>query len=248
MRTPSIAIALAVFACVGATAQTPAPSQSSGKPLRHLQYSFSDDWEGVSEYHYNGIGSGTEPSSGVGDVSSSVGGRGRMDVDIVSIAPDGALVVRISEWIQNEPHPKQAYTCTVYGSTAVICPTVPAPSEAQWVLLSYLGRQFVDAAPWDSHHHWQRTVDTTQYHLVEDFTMADGSDDKRAIIRETKKMSLHNGGFGSQMEDVQIIYDRGMEVPNAVHDEVQSVGSSGSGHGTYDFRLLSDSFAKSGGS
>jgi hypothetical protein len=259
MRTFVIALPLAVCAACILTAQTPAPPRqatasapSSGKPLRHLQYKFSDDFEGVSEYHFNAIGdafpspyenvSGT--SSGVGNVSASMGGRGTMDIDILSIAPDGALVVRISEWVENQPHPGQAYTCTVYGNTSVVCPPRPAPSDAEWVLLSYLGRQFVDAAPWDAQHHWQRKTDNPRYDLVEDFTMADGSDDKQAVIREKKKIQLHNGGFGGKTEEIVVTYDRAMEVPVAIHDEMQLVGSAGSGHGSYDFKLMSDSFAK----
>jgi hypothetical protein len=239
-----IALAFCVVAFGGLTAQTPAPAPSASKPLRHLEYKFTDDFEGVSEYHFNGIGNGIQTSSGVGDVSSSIGGRGTMSVDILSVTPDGALVVKISESVENEPHPRGSYTCTVYGSTAVLCPSVPAPSDAEWVLLSYLGRQFVAGAPWDAQRHWQRKQDTPRYLLVEDFTLTDATNDKQTLIREKKKMSLHNGGFGSQTEDVAITYDQTMEVPTVVHDEVQSVGTAGSGHGTYDFHLTSDSFAK----
>lgn len=228
---------LALFAI----AAQPATSPASSKPLRHLQYSFAVDYEGVSEYHFNGI---AYSNSGVGGVNSSEGGKGTMGIDVLAIAPDGALQVRISEWIQNEPHPGQAYTCSVYGNTAVVCPSVPAPSAAEWVLLSYLGRQFVDGAPWDAQHRWQRKNDTTEYSLVEDFTMDPSSDDKRALIRETKKMVLHNGGFSSQTEDVVIRYDRAMEVPVAINDQLQDAGDAGSGHSQYSFYLIGDSFAK----
>lgn len=249
VRTILIALVLGISGLLGLAAQAPAPStvaatQSSGKPLRHLEYSFTDDYEGVSEYHYNGIGNGIQTSSGVGDVGSSIGGRGTMFADVVSITQDGALRIKVYEWVQGEAHPRDTYTCTVYGSTAVVCPHVPAPSDAEWVLLSYLGRQFVDGAPWDAQRHWHRQADTPAYRLSEDFVLDDGSDDKRAIIRETKKISLHNGEFGSQTEDIKITYDRTMEVPDAIHDEVQSIGSAGSGHGSYDFKLISDSFAK----
>lgn len=228
---------LALFAI----AAQPATSPASSKPLRHLQYSFAVDYEGVSEYHFNGI-SGS--NSGVGGRSSSEGGRGTMDVDILSIEPDGALKIAVSEWIQNEPHPGGTYTCTVYGNTAVLCPSVPAPSSAEWVLLSYLGRQFVDAAPWDAQHHWQRKVDNSQYTLVEDFTLDPSSDDKHAVIHETKKMDVHNGGFSTQTEDVQIHYDRAMEIPDSVTDASQRAGTGGSGHTEYSFTLIGDSFAQ----
>jgi len=228
---------LATAGLTPALAQTPA----TAKPLRHLEYSFTADYEGVSEYHFNGINGS---NSGVGGVNSSEGGSGKMDIDVLSITPEGALQVQITEWVQNEAHPGQAYTCTVFGNTAVLCPSVPAPSAAEWVLLSYLGRQFVDGAPWDAQHHWQRKSDTSEYSLVEDFTMDPSSDDKRALIRETKKMVLHNGGFSSQTEDVVIRYDRAMEVPVAISDQLQDNGTAGSGHSQYAFNLVSDSFAK----
>lgn len=247
-----IALAFCIVAFAGLTAQTPAPAPSASKPLRHLDYKFTDDFEGVVGSEFNAIGNAfpgagenvAGTSSGVSNTSASMGGRGTMSVDILSVTPDGALAVKISEQVENEAHPGQSYTCTVYGSTAVACPSVPAPSQAEWVLLSYLGRQFVAGAPWDAQRHWQRKQDTPRYLLVEDFTLTDATNDKRTLIREKKKMSLHNGGFGSQTEDIDITYDQTMEVPTAVHDEVQIVGTAGSAHGTYDFHLTGDSFAK----
>jgi hypothetical protein len=226
------------------TAQAPAPAQPSGKPIRHLEYAFTVDEEGVSEYHYNGIGNGVETGAGVGGGAVSDGGQGTMSIDVMSLTSDGALQVRISEFVQNEPRPRAAYTCTVYGNTTVLCPSVPAPSDAEWVLLSYLGRQFVDAAPWDPAHHWQRATNTAQYALTEDFTMADPTDATVAVIRETKKMQMHNGDFGTRVDDVRITYDRSMEIPKAVHDDIQETGTGGSSHASFDFRLTADSFVK----
>lgn len=237
----SFALPVFLLVVLGLTAQSPAPSQAPAKPLRHIEYAFTLHREGQTEYHFNGIG--LVPASGVGGGATNNGGAGTIFVDVLSIAPDGALAVRISELVQLEARVRQAYTCTVYGNTAVLCPSVPAPSEAEWVLLSYLGRQFVDAAPWDSAHHWQRKVDTSQYSLVENFTMRDTSDANVALVSETKKMEMHNGGFGARAEDITITYDRSMEVPKAVHDEMQSTGTRGSSHTTLDFHLTSDSFA-----
>jgi hypothetical protein len=243
-RVSLTALVLYVLALAGMTLPKAAQAQSASKPLRHLEYSFSVDEEGMSEYHYNGIGNGIQTSAGVGGTASSEGGRGTMMVDVLSLSSDGALVVKIAEWVQNEPRARQSYTCTVYGNTAVVCPPVPAPSDAEWVLLSYLGRQFVDAAPWDAQRHWQRTQDTPQYRLVEDFTMVDQSDEKLALIKEKKKISMHNGDFGNRSENVQITYDRAMEVPQVVHDDMDLIGTSGSQHSSFDFHLTADSFAK----
>jgi len=165
-------------------------------------------------------------------------------VDVLSIASDGALVVRISESVYLEARARQPYTCTVYGNTAVTCRSVPAPSEAEWVLLSYLGREFVEAAPWDAQHHWQRKADTEQYSLQEDFTISDTGDGKHVTIHEAKKTEIHDGRFGTRAEDLSITYDRSMEVPDAVHDDLVTTGGSGSGHSSFDFQLSKDSFVK----
>ncbi len=238
----SLVLPAIFFALFGLTAQTPAPSQAPEKPLRHLEYSFAVHETGVSEYHFNGIG--VVPSAGVGGGASNEGGNGTMHVDVLSVASDGALRVQISEYVQNEPRAGQVYTCTVYGNTTVLCPSAPAPSAAEWVLLSYLGREFVDAAPWDARHQWQRKEDTDQYALVEAFTMSNVSDPKLVLIRETKKMELHNGAFGSRTDEVEINYDRSMEVPDSVHDDMQMAGQAGSEHTSFDFHLTSDSFVK----
>jgi hypothetical protein len=223
------------FACLSGQTASPPPSM----PLRHLQYAFTVDTEGVGEQHFNGIVSG---SSGVGSSVSSTGGRGTMDVSVVSVATDGSLVVKISEAVENEPRPRDSYSCDVYGNTTVICPPAPAPSDAEWVLLGYLGRQFVDAAPWE-HNHWQRSEKTEQFSLLEDFSLSDSVNARRTVIHEKKRTEIHNGGYDNRTDDVTITYDRTMEVPTAVHDDVTTTGAGGSEHAAYDFRLIGDSFA-----
>jgi hypothetical protein len=202
MRATRTVACLCTIAFVCLTGQTPAPiavpAAPATKPLRHLEYTFVVDHQGMREQHFNGIGSGVKTSNGVRRISSSNGGHGTMDIDVLSIASDGALVVRISESVYLEAHPRQPYICTVYGNTAVTCPSVPAPSEAEWVLLGYLGRQFVEAAPWDAQHHWQRKADTAQYSLQEDFTVSDTGDGKHVMIAEVKKTEIHDGAFSTR--------------------------------------------------
>lgn len=227
-------------------AQTPAPAGSSApetKPLRHLEYAFTVHREGLGGAEFNG---NYELAEFNGAGLTGDGGSGTMSVDVLSIAPDGALVARISEWVKGDLRAREAYTCMVYGNTTVLCPSVPAPSQAQWVLLSYLGRQFVDGSPWDAQQHWKHTKNTGRYDLVEDFSLLPGSDDKRALIREAKVVSVHNGGYSKQREDVMITYDRAMELPDTIHDDFTVAGDSGedTGHATFDFQLRDDSFAK----
>lgn len=236
-------ILLAVF---GLTAQTPAPSTQPAPrhSLRHLEYTFTLHEDGTSESHFNGTAAAAPMSNGVGSAATSDGGNGTVDVDVLSLAPDGALVVKISEWVHLEPRARQSYICNVYGNTTVICPSTPAPSQAEWVLLSYLGRQFVDSAPWDAHNHWQRADHTGQYSVQEDFTLIGTDESGHVIIDEKKKIDVHNGGFSGITENTHITYDRAKEVPDAIHDDVVESGGSGSEHDVFDFELQSDSLAK----
>ena len=233
---------------VAFSGQTPAPAPpaaaESHKPLRHLEYAFAIHRDGLSGAEFNGNYELLEfGNTGLtGD-----GGSGTMRVDVLSIASDGALVVQISEWVKLDARPRQAYTCTVYGDTTVVCPSIPAPSQGEWLLLSYLGRQFVDGAPWDARQHWQHTRHAAHYDLVADFTLLPESDAKRAMIREMKVVSVHNGGSSKQRDDVTITYDRTMEIPDAVHDDFTAAADdeANTGHATFDFQLVTDSFAKS---
>jgi hypothetical protein len=229
------------------TAQAPAPRADASKPLRHLEYGFTISEQGMNEYDFNTLNAGAQAGAHAVGNPQSDGGSGTMLVDVLSVASDGALVVRISERAQNEPRARQAYTCRVYGNTSVLCPSAPAPSPAQWVLLSYLGRQFIDAAPWDVHGHWQRTQRSDEFTLQEDFTIFGDVNAKNVAVREVRKMQPHNGGLGDQTSDVTIEYDRTLEVPDSVHDDVVTTGDNGTqqiGSATYDFRILRDSFAK----
>ena len=63
------------------------------------------------------------------------------------------------------------------------------------------------------------------------------------VAEEVKSLSIHNGGFVTRSENVTITYDRSMEIPNAVHDDMVSAGGSSSNHQTFQFNLVSDSFA-----
>ena len=43
-----------------------------------------------------------------------------MLVDVMSIAQDGALVVRIAELVRGDPRPRQTFTCAVYGEVTKV--------------------------------------------------------------------------------------------------------------------------------
>ncbi len=193
------------------------PAPLAAKMLRHLEYSFNQ---------------------------SAPAGGGTMSVDILSVDPDGGLVVRISERDRSDAAPRQAFTCKVYGNTTVVCPATATPSQAESVLLAFLGRQFIDAAPWDPQGHWQRSEQSQQADTQEDFTLMDAGDGKKVVVREVKKMQAHTGGAQSQTSEITINYDRAMEVPDTVRDDVATSGGNAASHASYQFTLQADSFAK----
>jgi hypothetical protein len=69
-------------------------------------------------------------------------------------------------------------------------------------------------------------------------------DGKRVKIHEKKKSEVHSVGFGSQTDEVDIMYDRSMEVPDTIHDDAVSATGDSTGHATFDFQLNKDSLAK----
>lgn len=225
------------------TAQTPAPTAAPAKPLRHLEYRFSVAVEGLQGYAYK-PNKGVQTVDSNGHVATPEAGNGTMYVDILSVAPDGSLVISIAEKTSEDPRPRQAFSCNVYGNTSVLCPQMPGPSDAEWMLLGYLGRQFVDGAPWTADGHWQRTESSAQFESQENFTLVDAGNGNRVIVREDKKLTLHDGGFDTQTSQITVTYDRKMEVPDAVRAEVDTTGGDEANHASYSFTLTRDSFAK----
>lgn len=241
-RVAAVVVALCGLATL--TAQTPAPSPSPVEPLRHLEYSFSVAVEGLQGYRFAAQGAGLQTVDRFGNVADPEGGSGTMLVDVMSIAQDGALVVRIAELVRGDPRPRQTFTCAVYGDTTVVCNSTPSPSEAEWVLLGYLGRQFIDSAPWDAQGRWQRTVHASQYTAQENFTLVNAKNDRNIVVHEGKTMKLSDINLEQQTSEVTIDYDRTMEVPDVIRDEVSASSDIEGSHASYLFTLVRDSYAK----
>ena len=104
VRTLSIVLLLSICGVVALTAQTPAPASPPGKPLRHLEYSFNVAVQALQTSKVAGT-NGAQTANIAGNLVSPEAGSGSMFVDVLSVAPDGALVVRISELVQNETRP-----------------------------------------------------------------------------------------------------------------------------------------------
>lgn len=230
------------------SAQTPAPVSSvPAKPVRRLVYAFSADYVTNGEAHDSGMSPGGTESSGSG-VESLLGGGGRhgtMNVDVVGFSPDGALIVAINESLENAPRPGERFTCTVYGDGHVLCQKADGPlTDAENLLLSMLGRGFIDASVSPTNNHWRQTYDGKQVSVVTDYTLTDPGGGRPVTIVKHSNIKSRVRTIGDSVEDGTIVYDRALSVPDSVKDTTYETLPSGSLQSTFSFTLTSDSFAR----
>ena len=180
-------------------------------------------------------------------VESGVGGGGRtgtIDVDVVGFTPDGALIVGINEMLQSAPRPEERFTCTVYGDGHVMCPNVHGQlTDAENLLLSMLGRGFVDPNLSATGNHWQRKYDGKDVSVVTDYTVTDPAD-TRVTVKRHSTITSRARSIGDSTDDGTIVYDRTLSVPDSVHDTVNEAYENETLLSTIDLKLISDSFAK----
>lgn len=241
---------LCCIAAFALTAQTPAPQPAAavaGKPIRHLEYAFTVDYTTNGETHGSGMSEGGEGGVGSG-VNSMLGGggrRGTMLVDITGFTPDGALIVAVNESLQEAPRPGERFSCTVYGDGHVLCPHADGPlTDAENLLLSTLGRGFIDASAAANGGHWQRSYEGNQVSVVTKYAIADTADGHPAIITKHSDIKSRVRTIGDSVEDGRIDYDTAMSVPDDIHDTVYETLATGSIQTIIDVRLTQDSFAK----
>jgi hypothetical protein len=238
----------AILTILALSAQTPAggpqPGTIGGPPLRHLEYGFSVDYQTTGQVDTGAIGA----SAGVGRASyfGGTGRQGTMSIDILAAAHDGGLVVRASEWIDNQPRASQPFVCAVYPDTRVICPQELPVTDAETILMTFMGRGFVDPSLIDANNHWQRHYDDKFVSVVADFTVAStDSSGKIATIDGVSKTSSLNGANRNWIDTSKFQYDLSMEVPTQVHmDSEQSVRGVVGYKATFDYHLKKDSLAK----
>lgn len=251
------AIVLA-FVIAGLTAQTPAPPATGSaapvtlptKPLRSLEYNFSIDYQQNGEVHPEGtsgdnagdIGTG---GSGVRSVLNGIGRTGVLNADIMGMAKDGALVIRVSEWLQAQPRPSQSYICAAYPNGSVVCPAELNVTDAENELMTYLGRGFYDPTLVDAQHQWTRTYSNNNVSVASTFTITGAPDANPLSITETSQITSQNGAFHNWKDNARLTYDPDLEVPIKIHDLALQQGRGATSVQTImDFQLTKDSFAK----
>ena len=250
-------MALCGAAIVAFSAQTPAPIVAVPfKAARHLEYSYHVAYQQSGEQHTGGFSAGGGGSSGSG-VVSNFGGSGRegiMTADIVAMTNDNGLVVKITENVQGAARPEQTFTCAAYGDGRLNClnlargdqtGTTRGPSDAETLLLGFLGRDFIDASRMDAGNHWQYGYSNENATVRADFTLTGSGGGKPDLVVEHKTFEPKAQNVASAVEDVRIMYDRAMSVPVSVHDEKHETTGSSSMRTTMDLQLTKDSFATS---
>jgi hypothetical protein len=233
-------------AAVGLTAQTPAPPSVAGKPLRHLEYSFTADYRFNGEGHTSGFSGGGSRSGG-GGVSAHFGGRGRvgtLNVDVIGLAQDGVLAFRVNELLQNEPRPTQSIDCEVEDSGETICQDPLFPTDVEALVMVALNRSFLDDSLIDAQGKWTRAYTNKRVKVTTQYVLTNAQSAPIADItarRETQRLV----GLGADwLEAETLTYDKALKVPDGIHDETdQGAKGSTQEHSVIDIHLTKDSFA-----
>ncbi|MGB6986028.1 MAG: hypothetical protein WBD74_08680 [Candidatus Aquilonibacter sp.] len=219
-----------------------APLVVQADPLRTVVYHFSIDASGFGNLPAS---SGVELlyDNGVGAASGAR--TGKIEVTVVQATPDGGLVVDGGETIDRADKPLQTIRCALYGATTdVVCDLNVGATLEELMLLTYLGRQFLDTSRLDDKGHWHTTphVKSGTMDIQSDFTVSkvDGQKITITVDREER-----NGGYRSTTTG-NLLYDAAMDVPDSIRLETAATQTRGEADVNLDCRLLSDSMAKTG--
>jgi hypothetical protein len=209
--------------------------------LRSLEHKFSVDYQQNGELHTGDIGTG---GSGIRSMMAGVGRTGVLDAEIMAMANDGGLVVRVSEWLQEQPRALQPYICAVYPNGSVVCPDQLQVTDAENEIMTFLGRGFYDPSLVDAQHQWTRTYSNKNVSVVSTFAIAGAPDANPLAITEASQITSLNGAFYNWKDNAHLSYDTALEVPVKLHDvALQQQRGSSSVQTTMDFQLTKDSFA-----
>lgn len=229
-----------------ATAATPWPHQEivplSASPLRHLAYAYDVNVRSDSEFHYGGIGTGTP---GVGTAWSGGTDKGTIVADVVAVAKDGGLVIRVSERSSvSRAHFVDPVMCAVYGNTHVDCSANSVINPEIYELLRVLGRNFVDANSLDEKNHWRVEAGGSKgLKETTDFTIL-SNEGGVAKIAESIDVRDQDAARRNAETDGTIVYDLPMSVPKSLHEQtMMHPSTSTTVERTIDLQLQTDSFA-----
>jgi hypothetical protein len=249
-------LALLAFASASTLAfqgQTPAPAASApapatapgtaAKPLRQLVFSMSVGEHISHDYHNSGMnGSTGGQSSGVVTDYTSGGRQGSIAVDVLGLNPDGGLIASVLESWQGQTRPEQRFVCVVYGDGRIGCPGgAVRPTDAEELLLSFLGRGFIDPSKMDADKRWSRTDTTGDFTIASNYTMTDNGDGKPVTVEKITKITSRSRTAGDTNIDTVVKYDVAMSVPDSIHSQLVQLNET-TVRTTIDLVLTKDSY------
>ncbi|HVS45781.1 MAG TPA: hypothetical protein VMS32_03870 [Verrucomicrobiae bacterium] len=231
------AVAVALAAGGARAAATP--------PIRHLVFDFTYTNMMDTTMHDSTMNNG--PVSGHTD---SIGGgtdRGQLVVDVLSVQPDGGLVVTIAEHAQVR-NDASATMCAVYGNTLVVCDPNKQVGEEEMSLLRLLGSNFIDVAQIDTKNHWSVGSDSRDLKVADDFTIVNTANNGTMKIVETRVRKQTGSSTSSSSTSGNIVYNQTMSVPTKIVDDTMMSQELGAGnystqHLQLEIGLVSDSKA-----
>jgi hypothetical protein len=151
--------------------------------------------------------------------------NGTMSVDILSIAPDGDMLIRASEWWYYTLRPRQAVECEVHANGDVRCDQVPPyPSDSMLVLLPLLAQNFFSAGQPANPSSWQQKFAVSlskgafQTSVTMDLSAIPQNGGRLLIVkskgdvRQLDRRQLH------VLQEGEFVYDRTTSTPLVVHD------------------------------
>jgi len=241
---------LGVFAFIAASALSTVPAfavETSSAPLRHLVYAFTYNVGTTDSVHSSGIG-GDGPASGVSDYRGGTEDKGTLTVDVMQVANDGGIVLKISEKARDARTADPAL-CAVYGVTgAVICDPNAKVNDEEMALLRVLGRNFVDPTEFDANRHWKRGQSGGAVNETADYTA--GTVDSSGIMPITMLRVTEVTGAQGYKETTNgtISYNLALSVPtrltqDAIIRQEQGMGNSHRQETKVEISLVSDSMA-----
>lgn len=237
MRTARFCILAALFA----SAATTCVHADTAKPVRHLVYAMSVNISGrLSQQGY----AGTTTRNG------DTGDRGQLMVDVLAVQPDSGVVVRISEEARGSRSADPA-TCVTYGTGQIICETGKKINEEEYTLLRLLGKDFVNPALMDSHHHWQLSSSSADTTEVNDYTLSSQTDGMATIVLSRDLKVRGPQGFDASTTG-HVGYNLRLDVPVSVTEETETRAQSGDSYSRVDkmvtLKLESDSMQQAASS
>ncbi len=201
--------------------------EAPAAPIRHLEYAFAlYPTDSGTKGHFNGT----------------------LSVDVLGPAPDGGVVVRMTESWYRAVRPRQPRTCELYADGTVRCNAGPPfPSESELALFPLLGRDFFKDASLQSESKWQRQFTLSfrsgTYPAAASMDLKAAPKGDGRVVTGTMSGTydqLHTTGIKAAV-DATFMYDVIAQVPLVVHDVLTEVPGDIDQRTSADFQLTEDS-------